>query len=237
MSRAATPPRRPSSDRLRSFQRIVLEWHSKHRRDLPWRTTQDAFEVLVAEVLLQRTVGSNVAPVYREVLRRWPTPDRLGRAHLATIRRVISPLGLTRRATVLRQLGKALAAAGGVPTEPDELLKLPGVGPYTANAVAVFARGADLPLVDWVIARVLRRFFGLSGTRRPNDDTELWALATQLAQAGEARNTWLGILDLSSMVCARTPRCDECPLKASCFHHSMARGPAEDERPATSGRK
>jgi A/G-specific adenine glycosylase len=174
--------------------------------------------VLVGEVLLQRTRGENVAAVYLEVMRRWPTPDRLARARIGIISSVIRPLGLRKRAQTLKLLGAAIVKMGGVPVRPDELDALPGVGPYAAHAVPVFALGQDLPVVDWVIARVLRRYFGLPVEKRPNSDRELWVLATSLANRGQARELWLGVLDLAAAVCRPRPRCQECPLVDACTH-------------------
>ncbi|MGH2811043.1 MAG: A/G-specific adenine glycosylase, partial [Actinomycetota bacterium] len=90
--------------------------------------------------------------VYREFLQRFPNPKVLGKAPVARIRAVIAPLGLTKRAEILKELGKAISAGGDVPSEPSELERLPGIGPYSARSVAVFAARRDLPLVDWVIA-------------------------------------------------------------------------------------
>ena len=201
---------------MRRYRRAVLAFHAERGRSFPWRDTTDPYAVLLGEILLQRTRGEHVEPVYREVMRRWPTPARLSRARKDTLARVLRPLGLTRRSAVIARLASALAECDAVPTEPSGLLRLPGVGRYTAHAVPVFTRGRNLPLVDWVIARVLRRYFGLPGTRRPNADEPLWELATAIAAAGRARDVWLGTLDLAAAICRPQPRCDECPLRAGC---------------------
>jgi len=201
---------------IRLFRRGVLRWHGRHTRAFPWRSEEDPYRVLIGEVLLQRTRGEHVADVYREFLRRWPTPASLSRARLTTIQRVISPLGLPKRAPMLQRLGRELHALGVVPSRPDVLVSLPGVGPYVAHAVPIFAFNRKLPLVDWVIARVLRRYFGLTGESRPNADRELWTLATAIVEPGRAREVWLGTLDLAAAVCKATPLCAACPLLMSC---------------------
>lgn len=200
------------------FWRTVTELAEMTPRAFPWRKSSNPYEVLIGEVLLQRTRAEHVVPVYEEFLRRWPTPGRLARAREATIARVIAPLGLSKRARMIHQLGRCLDDLGEVPTGPDVLLSLPGVGPYTAHAVAVFAGGEDLPLVDWVIARVLRRYFGLESTKRPNADKELWELAAELAAQGQARELWLGTLDLAAAICKKRPQCDICPLASDCSY-------------------
>lgn len=200
----------------RVLAETLAAWFSEAGRSFPWRDSQDPYAVLIGEVLLQRTRGDLVEPVYLDFMRRWPTPDSLGRARETTIARVVRPLGLAKRAPIIRRLGAALKERGAVPNEPSELLKLPGVGPYAAHAVPVFALGETLPLVDWVIARVLRRYFGLNPGKRPNQDPDLWKLARDLTKYAEARPLWLGTLDFASEVCRPKPRCPHCPLRGSC---------------------
>lgn len=155
-------------------------------------------------------------PVFRDFIRRWASPARLSAAREQTIARVIRPLGLAKRAPIIKRLSKELIAHGKVPTTPEELLDLPGVGPYAAHAVPVFARDEELPVVDWVIARVLRRYFGLPEGGRPNQDRELWDRARRLIRNRSAREVWLGILDFAAEVCKPRPRCEVCPLNRSC---------------------
>ncbi len=200
----------------KAFRQAMLRFHRDHGRTFPWRQTTDPYEVLVGEVLLQRTRGEHVLPVYGEFLRRWPNPERLGKARQATISRVIRPLGLAKRAQQISQLGRAIAELGRVPETPQELERLPGIGPYGAHAVPIFAYGRSLPLIDWVIARVLRRYFGLDDGQRPNTDRALWTLAEQLARQGRATQLWLGTLDFAAAVCKPRPQCVVCPLADTC---------------------
>jgi len=175
-----------------------------------------AYEVLIGEVLLQRTRAESVASVFPSFIQRWPDPASLGRARVSSIRSVIRPLGLAKRAPVLKALGQALETLDPSQMEPEALLKLPGVGPYAAHAVPVFSAGVDLPVVDWVIARVLRRYFGLAATQRPNADRQLWDLARSLAEPGRAAELWLGTLDFAAAVCLPRPACHTCPLASTC---------------------
>lgn len=198
------------------FHQTVLRWGARHARDLPWRRSRDSYAVLIGEVLLQRTRAENVVPVYERFMNRWPSAAHLGRARTSSVASLIRPLGLAKRADSLVRLGRELAALGEVPAEPGRLRRLPGVGPYAAHAVPVFANGRNLPLVDWVIARVLRRYFGLPNGKRPNADPQLWELAERLASRGQARKLWLATLDLAATVCTPRPHCSECPLGAKC---------------------
>lgn len=210
-------------DHERRFRNDLLAWTAKTpAREFPWRAESGPYEVLIGEILLQRTRGENVVPVYVRFLERWPTPEALSTARTASLRSTIKPLGLEKRTEMLKKLGRALTGLGGIPSQPADLLKLPGVGPYAAHAVPVFSRGANLPLVDWVIARVLRRYFGLAGTKRPNADTELWSLAGRVAEPGRARDLWLGALDLSASFCRPRPCCAACPLELGCHFANAA---------------
>jgi A/G-specific adenine glycosylase len=230
--RRGTAPRKrqvPKKDRSlgdeRAYREAVLAWGQANARAFPWRETRDPYEVLIGEVLLQRTRGTQVVPVYERFTARWPSPQRLGRAREASIATVVRPLGLAKRAPVLKALGRALAARGRVPLDPDELICLPGVGPYASHAVPVFAADKDLPLVDWVIARILRRYFGLKEGKVPNADRDLWSLAARLARPGQSRLLWLATLDLAHAVCRPRPICPSCPLVSTCRFVALSEGP------------
>lgn len=211
---------------VRAFRRAVIGFHRRSGRSFPWRESFDPYAVLVGEVLLQRTRAEHAPDVYRRFMARWPCPRSLAASEVEDIEDVITPLGLRKRATVLHRLGRQVAELGGVPLRPEELLELAGVGPYAAHAVPVFARNRNLPLVDWVIARVLRRYFGLAGGRRPNADRELWALAETVVESGRARDVWLGTLDLAALVCKKRPLCSECPLESTCRFATKRRPPS-----------
>ena len=195
----------------------AAHWHAERSRAFPWRESRDPYAVLIGEILLQRTRGDLVEPVFREFVGRWPTFERLAAAREETIKDVIRPLGLAKRAPLIKRLAMQLLEHGKVPTTPEELLTLPGVGPYAAHAVPVFALNEQLPVVDWVIARVLRRYFGLDEEGRPNQDRELWKRATTLIRRREARALWLGLLDFAAEICKPRPRCELCPLNQSCI--------------------
>jgi A/G-specific adenine glycosylase len=200
------------------FRKDLLAWGAKNHRAFPWRKSRDPYQVMIGELLLQRTRGENVVAVYDEMLRRWPTPAKLARARGTTIAKVIKPLGLAKRAPIIASFAKVLQADfnGRIPDDPELAQRMPGVGPYTSRAVQVFARGRNLPLTDWVIARVLRRYFGLDSGRRPNADKDLWEVAASLAALGRARDLWLAVLDLGAQICQPRPRCPQCPLVSTC---------------------
>ena len=200
----------------RRFRSCTIGQYRSRSRTFPWRSSSNPYHVLVGEVLLQRTRAENVAPVYEEFIRKYPEPHSLADANPTDVGDLIAPLGLRKRSSYLIGLGHDLRKLGGVPREPDLLLELHGIGPYVAHAVPIFALNRNLPLVDWVIARVLRRYFGLQGDKRPNADRPLWELARALARPGRARELWLGTLDFAAATCKKRPRCDECALAKTC---------------------
>jgi len=179
--------------------------------------------VLVAEVLLQRSRGKTVAKVYEELFRRWPVAEAMSRARETSIAAVIRPLGLTRRAVALRSMAKEVVRLGGVPRSFDELVALPGVGRYAANATLVVGFGKQAAVVDGVSARVYRRYFGLDSTLLPSEDEDLWAAVLDATPARSREWNW-AVLDLAAEVCLPArPRCSACPLAARClFAKSVA---------------
>lgn len=212
------------------FVRELLAWGRRNRRSFPWRAERDPFKVLVAEVLLQRSRGSSVSPVYERLFERWPSASDLGRARVDSIRSVIRPLGLIRRAETLKTIARAVAERGSVPRSLEGLLELPGVGQYAASATAAVAFGKRIATVDGVTARVYRRYFGIEESRQPaSTDRDLWALVEDVTPERGVREWNWAVLDLAATVCLPAkPRCAECPLAARC---TWSRGMKERVRP------
>ena len=171
----------------------LLRWYEREARDLPWRRTRDPWAILVSEVMLQQTQAAGVVPYYERFLARFPDPAACAAAPAAAVLRAWSGLGYNRRALALHRAAGVVAREGW----PDDLSSLPGVGPYTAAAVASFAFGASVLAVDVNVRRVLSRR-GL----------EVAEPSPELNQA---------LMELGATVCtARAPRCDACPLAAGC---------------------
>ena len=172
------------------MKELLLQWYEENGRDLPWRRTRDPYAILVSEVMLQQTQVERVIPRWHAWLERWPTADALAAASAAEVIVEWQGLGYNRRAVNLHRAAQHVAAHGW----PEDLTVLPGVGPYTAAAVANFAFGVDVLPVDVNIARVRERTGG-------HFDGEC-------AQA---------LFDLGATIClARIPRCGECPLAVRC---------------------
>ena len=199
------------------FRRILARWGAKNRRSFPWRETDDPFRILVAEVLLQRSRGVTVAKVYERLFTRWPDAQHLARARVDSIESVIRPLGLTSRASKLRDLARAVVELGSIPDTLDGLLALPGVGRYAAGATRAVAFNKRSAVVDGVTARVYRRYFGLPADLPPVSDPELWSLVTEITPTRSIKEWNWAVLDLAATVCLpKVPRCSTCPLQADC---------------------
>jgi A/G-specific adenine glycosylase len=208
------------------FRRLLGTWYRENgRHALPWRQTRDPYAVLVSEVMLQQTQVDRVLSYYDAWLQRWPTADALAAADPSAVIRAWSGLGYNRRAVSLRAAAAAIAAGRpGVTRDPAALQRLPGIGPYTASAVACFAHGARVAVADTNIARVLARCLAGRADRRTLTAGQVSALAESVLPARHARAHNLALMDLGATVCrARDPGCESCPLQRLCTWHASGR--------------
>ena len=216
MSRLSTPR---AAARRAAFRRKLARWFLRHGRDLPWRRTRDPYRILVSEVMLQQTQVSRVTAYYDRFLDRFPSLEALARAPAASVREAWEGLGYYRRAANLHRTAQAVVAEHGaaLPATTEELRRLPGVGRYTAGAIASFAWERPEPAVDTNVARVLRRAFhsrGVPGAAR------LWATAQALQPRGGGPAAWTfnqAIMELGATLCtARVAHCGRCPVRREC---------------------
>ena len=200
----------------------VLGWYERHARDLPWRErTASPWAVLVSEVMLQQTPVSRVVPAYLKWLERWPTPGALAAEPTGEAVRQWGLLGYPRRALYLHATARILTQryGGEVPASREDLVALPGIGPYTAAAVASFAFGQRHAVLDTNVRRVLARL--LSGAAFP--PRTLSAAETRLAESllpsrpALAARWAVAVMELGALVCTpSSPACARCPLATSC---------------------
>lgn len=210
-----------SGKRRIAFTRKLLGWYDRAARDLPWRRTRDPYRIAVSEFMLQQTQVSRVAEYYPRFLARFPTIEKLAAARPKAVREAWDGLGYYRRASNLHALARVVSRdhGGKVPSDPVELDKLPGVGRYTAGAIATFAYEKPVPAVDTNVNRVLRRVF-IGGNRAlRTSDRVVWDLAATLVPKIGPR-AWKfnqAIMELGATVCtARKPKCPECPVLTDC---------------------
>jgi A/G-specific adenine glycosylase len=208
------------SRRFASIRRALAHWYIEYgRHDLPWRETRDAYAVLVSEVMLQQTQVARVLPAYERWLRRWPTIAALAAASPADVIEQWAGLGYNRRALNLHRAAVATVDrfAGQLPSDSVALRSLPGVGDYTAAAIACFASETRTVVLDTNISRVICRcLLGVASPRDAAPDT-IATFATSLLPRGRTRDHNLALMDLGATVCtARSPHCDVCPLGRHC---------------------
>jgi len=201
---------------------VILGWYGSHARDLPWRReTASAWAVLVSEVMLQQTPVARVLPAYEAWLARWPTPPALAAASPADAVRQWGRLGYPRRAIRLHAAAQVISErhGGEVPSSVDALLALPGVGSYTAAAVASFAFGQRHPVLDTNVRRVLARLAaGRPWPARSITAAEIALARSLLPARPEVAARWsVAVMELGALVCtAVRPRCGTCPVAAGC---------------------
>jgi A/G-specific adenine glycosylase len=199
----------------------IVDWYATAARDLPWRRPGvDAWAVLVSEVMLQQTPVARVEPVWREWMARWPTPAQLARVSPADVIRAWGKLGYPRRALRLREAAVAVVERHGgvVPADVVALEALPGVGTYTARAVACFGYGQAQPVVDTNVRRVVARLVHAraeAGNARAADLADIAALTP--TDPERATRFSVAAMELGALVCvAGTPRCGACPVRDRC---------------------
>ncbi len=203
------------------FATRLLSWYAKHKRDLPWRRdAHDPYRVWISEIMLQQTQVATVIPYYERFLARFPNVQALANAKLDAVLKAWEGAGYYARARNLHRAAQEIVArfGGQLPSTVAELLTLPGIGRYTAGAIASIAFKRDAPVVDGNVVRVLCRYFNIkrdpknSGTQK-----ELWMLAENLLPRGRASDFNQGLMELGATICTpRNPQCGTCPLHRTC---------------------
>jgi A/G-specific adenine glycosylase len=206
-----------SDDHRQAIQRALLDWWDAGHRDLPWRRGRDPYEILVSETMLQQTQAERVIPKYRAFLAQFPTLAALANASPADVIRAWAGLGYNRRAVNLHRMARVVVDehGGRLPAEVVSLERLPGVGPYTARAVASIAFGVPAAAVDTNVRRVLTRILHGDGESRPaRAAQELADTMLVTARPGEWNQV---LMELGARVCTGpAPRCSECPVRRLC---------------------
>jgi A/G-specific adenine glycosylase len=196
----------------------LLAWYEPRRRMYPWRRGRlDPYRVLVSEVMLQQTQASRVAPIFERFMARFPSVEALAAASVGDVIQAWSGLGYNRRAVAMSRAARAVVAehGGRVPSDPSELRRLPGVGPYTASAVASIGFGTAMAALDTNVKRVVAR---ARLGREPSEvaPKQLAAAATNAVSRTRPGDWNQAVMDLGRTLCRPVPRCTECPLRRGC---------------------
>jgi A/G-specific adenine glycosylase len=203
------------------FRHLVLEWFNIHGRTFPWRITSNPFHVLIAEILLRQTQAERVASPYQELVSRYPDAHTLSKADAETLRSWFRPLGLVKRSGLLVQAAKVIVSEynGEVPSDLKQLLRLPGIGTYSARAILCLAFGVSVPMIDESSGRLLRRVLGLGYNGPAFADRRLLERVESMFPRVTTKKFNLGLLDLAARYCRpKSPDCPECPLHNLCTH-------------------
>ena len=211
--------------RKRRFQKSLLGWYQEKGRDLPWRKTDNPYHILVSEVMLQQTPVERVLPKYKEWLEKYPSFKILAKAPLADVKKEWYPLGYNIRPVRLHRIAKEVTdnLGGRLPSCEEDLLKLKGIGRYTAGAILSFAYREEAPILDTNVKRVLERVFLWKREAKPS---QFWVLAEALLPGkGKTYDFNQALMDFGALQCtARKPKCSTCPMKKTCiFYRSLPR--------------
>lgn len=204
---------------IAELRRQLLRWFELHKRPTPWRDNPDPYRVWVSEIMLQQTQTATVIPYFERFIARFPDVHALGAAPLEEVLRYWEGLGYYARARNLHRAAQLIVQNGGhLPTTAEQLRELPGIGAYTAGAIASIAFGQPVPVVDGNVTRVLARLLWLKGDlKRHAAQKQLWQLAEQLVDPDHPGAFNQALMELGSTVCTPTqPRCPECPVTHLC---------------------
>lgn len=204
----------------RFFHRGLAAWYQTAQRDLPWRRNPEPYAVTVSEFMCQQTQIATVLPYFERWLAAFPDWKALAGAPESRVLKLWEGLGYYNRARNLQRLARVIDRdfSGSMPSDPAALLKLPGIGPYTAGAIASIAFGRRAAVLDGNVERVLTRVFDLDwNVSRPDSKRRLWQLAAALLPEEEAGNHNQALMELGALICSpRSPQCLLCPLKTIC---------------------
>jgi len=203
-----------------TFVKLILDWFKSNKREFSWRTLElSPFQVLIAELMLQKTNASQVENIFPRFIETYPNPESIANVSEDNLASLLQPLGLfNRRARDLKKTSEMiLNLENMVPSEKKDLLNLPGVGDYIANAVLCFAFNKKMPIIDTNVGRIMKRIFSFPVKSAPSRDKKLAEKMEKLIPDRYFKEFNYAILDLAALICLpRKPRCEECPLTVIC---------------------
>ncbi len=215
-----------------TLQDALIHWFEAHKADLPWRRSKDPYAIWLSEIMLQQTQVTTVIPYYERFLARFPTVEALAAAPLDDVLKLWEGLGYYSRARNLHRAAQKVAQefGGQFPADVEALRSLPGVGRYTAGAIASLAFGIDTPVLDGNVIRILARVFNLADdVSETATQKALWERATELVPAGRAGAWNEGLMELGRRICTpKSPDCPDCPIAPHCEAQRLA---IQAERP------
>jgi A/G-specific adenine glycosylase len=206
----------------RAFPNLLLEWFRENGRSYVWREKKDPYEILIAEIMLQRTKADQVEPIYLDFIKRFPDVQELNKATEEEIVEYFSRLGLLWRAKLVNRLAEKLVDRfkGEIPKSRDLLLSLPAVGEYIADAVLCFAYKEDVAVVDSNVCRIIERVFGIFPKGEARRDRRFRNLAKEMIPSDRTNEFNWAMIDFAALVCTpRNPKHDICPMSSLCSYY------------------
>ncbi|MGY5854423.1 MAG: hypothetical protein RTU92_12720 [Candidatus Thorarchaeota archaeon] len=206
---------------FKSVRTSIIRWFQQAGRDFPWRSIQDPFHILIAEMFLRRTTAKAVSSVYPSFIKRYSTPEKLARARIKTLEKFLEPLGLQSiRAQHMHETARILVKKHNsqVPASQEELEELPGVGRYVASATLNLAFERPVPMVDGNVVHLINRIFAMEFSSP--EDSDVWAFMESFGGTEHNKRLYWGIIDLVATTCLRKkPRCEKCPVTERCNYN------------------
>lgn len=208
--------------RIRFFRNKIMKWFEKNGRRYPWRETSDPFQILIAEMMLQRTKADQVKPVYLRFFKVFKTIREVSDSSIKKLEEILLPLGLRWRIKNFKEVSEVLEDNFNekIPDFREGIKKLPGVGDYVAGIVLSTAFNKKEWIVDSNVVRAYKRYFGIKTSKEGRRDTIVISISKEYASCENPRKANLGLIDFASIVCSpRKPLCSECPLTRKCCYY------------------
>ena len=205
----------------KAFSERLLEWFREYGRSYAWRKTEDPYEIIIAEIMLQRTKADQVEPVYIDFMKKFQNVRKLNKATEKEVSEFFSRLGLLWRVKLVKRLANELINRykGEIPKERDALLLLPAVGEYIADAILCFAYKKDVAVVDSNVCRIIGRLYNKKAKGEARRDPQFREAINQLLPPGKAREFNWAMIDFGALICKPKPQCSKCPLNLYCCYY------------------
>jgi len=223
--------------KIKFFRKIILRWGEKHFQIFPWRTTDDPYKILMAEIMLHRTQAKQVLPVYKKFIQRFPNIDSLTEAKTSEINTLMASLGLKWRINLVKQIATFINNnnSSKIPSNKSLLLKLPGVSEYIASAVLCFSWNHPEPIIDTNTMRIVCRYFGIICKDHYRRNKQFRKLMGALLVDKRAKDYNYALLDFGHEICTkRRPQCPKCPVSKHCVYwqkgHKIKKTNAQENR-------
>lgn len=211
----------PKQDIIKTFQKCLISWFNLNGRRFPWREhRRSPYEILIAEIMLQKTKAENIIPTYLKFIEKYPGFEALSKANPNELQQDLKVLGLSNvRSKNILKLAQEIRKIGFIPSEREKLLTLPGIGPYIANAFLLAAYNQRLPVVDTNVRRLYERVFSLKSKKDPRRDKKIWTFAEKVLPKNNYKEFTWALMDFCASVCkAKNPLCSSCPIRSICEH-------------------